>query len=164
MRAAEVARAHGLRDARQLFKAAREAAADTHRRSRILREMEYSECARAPRMDAGRGQGSRDGMERTDARLDLESKWAPVFESNGEIMDAATEVLYGADWMHGLAVLTGQRDADILYFRYLSYESWDRVAQLMGISSHHALRLHNIALDFIDANGIQETADGIRTI
>ena len=80
------------------------------------------------------------------------------------VVDAACAVLYGRDFRGGLDKLLGTAYADVLYFRYLAYESWDTVAERVGYSVKQCQRYCWVAFDFIDANGIEETADGEYTL
>ena len=151
------------RDARELFECARDAARDAESKLRILKAMEAAEGPRGSGGSTGGG-GASDPMVRVDERIVREQGWAKRIEEDYELVDAACAVLYGRDFRGGLDKLLGTAYADVLYFRYLAYESWDTVAERVGYSVKQCQRYCWVAFDFIDANGIEETADGEYTL
>lgn len=151
------------RDARELFECARDAARDAESKLRILKAMEAAEGPRGSGGSTGGG-GASDPMARVDERIVREQGWAKRIEEDYELVDAACAVLYGRDFQGGLDKLLGTAYADVLYFRYLAYESWDTVAERVGYSARQCFRMHDVALDFVDSNGVEETMAGVKSL
>lgn len=105
-----------------------------------------------------------DPMRRVDARIDKEGVWARRIAEDERLMDHAVRVVYGADQdgRGGVDALLGATYADILWWRYLAAESWEGVARAVGYSARRCVELRDIALDFVDANGIAATIAGER--
>lgn len=140
---------------REFFDAVRTAARDAERIGRQLAEME----ARAESLGGGgfeprvRSTPDHDRMAaRVAASMDHEARLEDRREEDYRLIDAACEVLYGADNRSGLYALVGW-PADAIYHHYLSLRTWDDVADLMGYSTRHVQTCVSAAFDLADANG-----------
>lgn len=153
--------------ARDLFDAARDAAMECERTRQMLLRMEHAAegiggASFEPRV---RTTSEPDRMgSRVAALIDREDAWRARIEEDERLMDHAVRVIYGADQdgRGGVDALLGATYADILWWRYLAAESWEGVARAVGYSARRCVELRDIALDFVDANGIRATIAGER--
>ena len=148
--------------AREFFEAAREAARDARRISRQLDGMERRALALGgggfePRV---RSTPDPDRIGRgVAAMLDNEAVLRERQQADRALIDAACELLYGADRRSGLYALVGW-PADAIFHHYLALRTWDEVADMMGYSVRHVQTCVASALDYADSNGQMWTALG----
>lgn len=141
--------------ARDFFDAAREAARDADRIARQLDGMERRALALGGGGFEPRVRSTPD-PDRTGravaALLDNEAVLRQRQESDYALIDAACELLYGADRRSGLYALVGW-PADAIFHHYLALRTWDEVAEMMGYSVRHVQTCVASALDYADSNG-----------
>lgn len=150
-------------NARDLFTAARDAAAECERTRRMLQAMEDAETGGGSAMGARVSRGSvGDPMRRVDARIDKERVWFARIEANESLMDFATCVLYGRDQdgRGGVNAALGGAYADVLWWRYLAVEPWATVARMVGYSRRRCMELQAVAFDYVDSVGIYDAITG----
>lgn len=147
--------------ARDFFEAARAAAFDLTRSLLKIEEMESRNGGSSP-IASPRGSGPSDvnGTAQTIAALDMQEAMRARIAEDRALLDLATSVVYGDSESGGVRALAGATQADVLFWRYLSAEPWDTVAQECGISRRTAIRYANMALDLVDAYGILRAASG----
>ena len=143
----------------ELFEAARDAAIQNESIRRRIERMELAEQATAQGEPISKGSIS-DRMARVDARLDLEEELEQTSRENWELIDFASEVLYGELGKAGLAVALGIQYADAIWWRYLAVCKWDDVAKACGATDRTCQTRVQVGMDFIDANGIEPTMLG----
>lgn len=148
--------------ARDFFEAAREAARDAERIRRQLDSMEQ----RALSLGGGgfeprvRSTPEPDRIGRgVAAKVDNEAVLRERQQADRALIDAACELLYGADRRSGLYALVGW-PADAIFHHYLALRIWDEVAEMMGYSVRHVQTCVASALDYADSNGQMWTALG----
>lgn len=154
---------HQYASARQFFEAARAAAREAERISIELRAMRAREQALG-----GGGYGARirstpepDRMAgKVAARIDREAMLEERQEEDYRLIDAACEILYGADNRSGLYALVGW-PADAIYHHYLALATWEETAALVGYSERRTYECVAQALDLADANGDMWTRLGM---
>lgn len=147
---------------RELFEAARDAAGESERTLVQLRRMEESEQRLGGGIVAAVSRGEApDPRRRTDERLDLEAMMGRRLEEDDRLMDFATTLLYGEKRGEGgVAALLGTDYADLLWWRYLGRESWERASQAAGWSRRAARRKAEEAFDLMDALGAEHVREG----
>ena len=149
--------------AREFFEAARSAAREADRIGRELAEMEAS-------ADATGGGGFEPRVRSTPdpdrigrgvaAKVDNEAVLRARQESDYALIDAACELLYGADRRSGLYALVGW-PADAIYHHYLALRTWEDAARLVGYSVRHVQSCVRVAFELADANGQMWTELGV---
>ena len=148
--------------AREFFEAAREAARDADRIARQLDSMERRALALGGGGFEGRVRSTPD-PDRTGravaAKVDNESVLRERQQADRALIDAACELLYGADRRSGLYALVGW-PADAIFHHYLALRTWDEVAEMMGYSVRHVQTCVASSLDYADSNGQMWTALG----
>lgn len=145
---------------RDFFESVREAALDAERTRRQLEAMESREGIKAQRYGASVQGGTRDVMAATDARIDRERAWARRIERDYALIDEACEIIYGTDNAGGIASLLGTATADAMFWRYCAAVSWDEVADAVNYSRPWCHRLVNVALEMVDALGVEKVKAG----
>lgn len=151
--------------AREFFDAAREAARDAERIARQLDGMERRVLALGGGGFEGRVRSTPDPDRigrGVAAMLDNEAVLRARQESDYALIDAACELLYGADRRSGLYALVGW-PADAIFHHYLALRTWDEVAEMMGYSVPHVRRQVAAAFDMADSNGDMWTRLGVGT-
>lgn len=150
---------------RDFFIAVRDAKKDLARKQRIIESMEAQEQS----LPGGMGGGATHGGEKianaiTDIKLDKLAAWKEQIESDADIIATAYKVLYGANKSGGLDMLLGAHYAELLDCRYIQLFGWEKTARKIGYSRGHCFELQKIAFDFLESNGLTETAQGVNTI
>ena len=140
-------------DARDFFRAVREASREAERTRLTLLRMEAREGARAQtyaeRVSVG---GERDRMAQTDARIDYEGRMRERIEADYALIDLACKVLYGEDsGKGGVDALMGSAVADCISFRYVDARPWPEVAALLGYSRWSVNSLRDLCQQGFDA-------------
>ena len=138
------------------------AASEADRFSRAIARMESREGARArsyaERVSVG---GDRDVMEPTDRRIDYEERCRRRDEDYA-LIDCACEVIYGRDQCSGgIDAILGSAYADALWWRYCAAATWPEVAGGVGMSERFCRVAVRVALDTIDAYGLDRVATGL---
>lgn len=149
--------------AREFFDAAREAARDAERIARQLDGMERRALALGGGGFEGRVRSTPDPDRigrGVAAKVDNEAVLRERQQADRALIDAACELLYGADNRSGLYALVGW-PADAIFHHYLALRTWDEVAEMMGYSAPHVRRQVAAALDLADTNGSMWTRLGI---
>lgn len=149
--------------AREFFDAAREAARDAERIARQLDGMERRALALGGGGFEGRVRSTPDPDRigrGVAAKVDNESVLRERQESDRALIDAACELLYGADRRSGLYALVGW-PADAIWHHYLGLRTWEDTADMMGYSTRHVQRAVDAALDYADAAGDTMTRLGL---
>lgn len=149
--------------ARDFFDAAREAARDADRIARQLDSMERRALALGGGGFEGRVRSTPDPDRigrGVAAKVDNEAVLRERQQADRALIDAACELLYGADRRSGLYALVGW-PADAIFHHYLALRTWDEVAEMMGYSAPHVRRQVAAALDLADTNGSMWTRLGI---
>ena len=148
--------------ARDFFDAAREAARDADRIARQLDSMERRALALGGGGFEGRVRSTPDPDRigrGVAAKVDNEAVLRERQQADRALIDAACELLYGADRRSGLYALVGW-PADAIFHHYLALRTWDEVAEMMGYSVRHVQTCVASALDYADSNGQMWTALG----
>lgn len=148
--------------AREFFDAAREAARDAERIARQLDGMERRALALGGGGFEGRVRSTPDPDRigrGVAAKVDNEGVLRERQQADRALIDAACELLYGADNRSGLYALVGW-PADAIFHHYLALRTWDEVAEMMGYSVRHVQTCVASALDYADSNGQMWTALG----
>lgn len=145
---------------RDFFDSVRDAALDAERTRRQLEAMESREGVKAQRYGASVQGGNHDVMAATDARIDRERAWANRIERDYAIIDEACAIIYGTDGRGGIASLLGNPTADAMYWRYCAAASWEGVAKAVSYSRSWCYQAVSVALDLVDALGVQRVKDG----
>lgn len=153
---------YGNGSARDFFEAVRDASRDAERTSRTIKAMESREGVRAqtygPR---GRG-GPHDAMAATDARMDYEARYRRRIEEDYRLIDAACDVIYGADQSTGgVGAILGAPYADVLWWRYCAAATWPEVAEGTGMSERWCRDAVGVAMDVVDSYGVARMARGL---
>lgn len=78
-----------------------------------------------------------------------------------EVIDRACDVLYGSDGMSGVASLVDCAHADVLWHRYCGAETWAEVSARCHASVSTCRRMHDTAMNTIDAIGLADSAMGV---
>ena len=152
-------------DAETFFNQARDAARDLDRMTKALERMKSGEGIGGASLGPMAPHGSiSDPMSKVDARLDRESIWSRQIEECQQTVDTATAILYGTDGRTGLARALGNLYADTLWLRYLDSRTIKAIAILYQCSRSRVYHLTQIALDFIDSNGFDDTMRGRNTV
>ena len=150
--------------ARDLFEAARDAAKDAERCGAELLAIDSAPAIGSPSFEA-RVRGSRDPDRmgrRAAAAIDRKGQLERRIDSDYDLVDAATFVLYGRDGMSdGLASIAPPWWADAIYHHYLSLRTWEDTADLVGYCSRYVQRGVAAAFDLMDANGMAATVGGV---
>lgn len=142
--------------ARDLFEAARTAAQELERIStqremlamrRGYRSPSLSPMGAAPRTDA-------NGTDASNALMDFEALMAERSESDIELLDYASGVLYGRNGRGGLSSAMGGIYADILCWRYLMACTWDVTAAANRVDDRTARIYADSALAAVDECGL----------
>ena len=150
--------------ARDLFGAARDASLE------MTRTMLQLETMEARRHIKGQGYSGMPHGQRSDvngtaasiALIDREEMLRARIRNDEELLDLACQVAYGADGrVGGVSALLGSAYADVLFWRYCAGESWDTVARECGVSKSTAMRYADVALDAVDAYGVDATMNGL---
>lgn len=155
---------YGFQNVRELFDAARDAALENERMTRMLQAMEASEVMPGKGMTDRIAHGTvSDPMRRTDARIDRERLWHTRIEENERLMDYATCVLYGSDQdgKGGVCALLGIVYADILWWHYLGCETWERTGEIVYYSERRCKQIRDIAFDLVDSIGVGAAIAGV---
>ncbi len=149
--------------AREFFDAAREAARDAERIARQLDGMERRALALGGGGFEGRVRSTPD-PDRTGravaAMLDNEAVLRDRQQADRALIDAACELLYGADRRSGLYALVGW-PADAIFHHYLALRTWEDTARMLGYSPSHVKHMAAAAMDYADSNGDMWTRLGI---
>lgn len=148
-----------------LFEAARAASLDiesTRRKMERVEQMRAAEGMRAQSYEAvGRG-GVSDPTSRIDRRIDLEEIYERRLDEDYELVALADMVIYGREsGQGGVERLMGPDYADVLHFRYCAAETWDTVADRVGMSATWCKLAAKAALDQIDGYGIALMLAGV---
>ena len=143
----------------ELFEAARDAAQQNDSMRRRIERMELAEQRSSQGEPISRGSIA-DRMARVDARLDMEGEFAQAMAENWELVDYASEVLYGEGGRAGLASALGIQYADAIWWRYLANCKWDDVAEACKVTARTCQTRVQVGMDFIDSNGIEATRAG----
>ena len=149
--------------ARDLFESARAASVDAERIRRQLDAM----AERAEGLGGGgfeprvRSTGEPDRMgARVAAMVDQEANLRRRAESDYATIELACAVLYGTDSDAGLSVLVPSWWCDVLWWRYLGCETWERVGAAVGYSPHRCWEVAQTALDVADGWGLVSVMRG----
>lgn len=154
---------YAFASSRELFEAAREASRDAERIRRQLDAMEQ----RALSLGGGMGErvsstGEPDRMAgRVAALVDMESALRERQESDYALLDLACAVLYGTDSEGGLSVLVPSWWCDVIWWRYLAGETWERVGSAVGYSPHRCWEVACLAFDVCDGWGLPSVMRGV---
>ena len=151
--------------ARDFFDAAREAARDAERIARQLDGMERRALALGGGGFEGRVRSTPDPDRigrGVAAKVDNESVLRERQQADRALIDAACELLYGADSRSGLYALVGW-PADAIFHHYLALRTWDETADMLGYSVPHVRRQVAAAFDMADSNGDMWTRLGVGT-
>lgn len=149
-------------DARELFRAARDASHDADRVRLQLARMD----AESGSLCGGFGLRVRSTPDphRMEARAAASADRKEVLERRLEgdyaLIDIACWVLYGRDNETGLSVLVPEWWCDVLWWRYLHEAKWEVVADAVGYSEQRCRQVAEAALDTVDAWGLVATMQG----
>lgn len=149
--------------AREFFDAAREAARDAERIARQLDSMERRALALGGGGFEGRVRCTPDPDRigrGVAAKVDNEAVLRERQQADRALVDAACELLYGADRRSGLYALVGW-PADAIFHHYLALRTWDETADMLGYSVRYTQRSVAWALDMADAAGDTMTRLGL---
>lgn len=145
---------------REFFDSVREAALDAERARRQLEAMQSREGVKAQRYGISVQGGTHDAMSATDARIDRERSWAARIERDYALIDEACAIIYGTDNRGGVASLLGNPTADAMFWRYCAAASWEGVAKAVCYSRSWCHQAVGVALDLVDALGVQRVKEG----
>ena len=154
----------GTSQARDFFDSVYDAAREADRFSRAIARMESREGAKAQsyseRVSMG---GDRDVMEPTDRRIDYEERCRRRREEDYALIDRACEVIYGREdqCSGGIGAILGSAYADALWWRYCAAAPWPDVAAGVGMSERFCRDAVRVAIDTIDAYGLDRVATGL---
>ena len=153
----------GYQSARDLFEATREAARDADRISRTIARMESREGLHAQSYQPSVRGGDHDASAATDARIDYEGRVRRRRDEDYALIDLACSVIYGADQVGsgGVSALLGPSYADALWWRYCAAATWPEVAAGTGMSERWCQQAVSLALDVVDAHGIERMVSGL---
>ena len=149
--------------ARDLFEASRDAAKECRAARIQLERLESSRFGGSGSV-AGGGRGGRhdvNGMGATIALVDFQELMRRRIADDTELMELATAVAYGEDGRGGVAALMGSGHADVLCWRYIAAETWERCARACNITRATAVRRAQEAFDVVDALGFERAIEGI---
>ncbi len=167
--------------ARDFFELVRASSQEAERTREALLRMESREGVHAQSYEAhGKSGHVADPMSATAARMDYEARMRRRLERDRAIIDAACEVLYGADRLSGgLSVLMGSEVADCLWWRFCAAATWEEAATGCGRSERwcretvdgspgqrraargRGLQAQGAAFDLMDAYGLGRVACGL---
>lgn len=153
------------RKARDLFEAARDAASDALRCEKQIEVLEEDAVrVSSPSLTpSGRRAPASDRMANKVATLvDRKNALDRRIDEDYRLIDAACEILYGADGMSdGLATIAPPWWADAIYHHYLGLSTWDETADRVMFSKRYVQTCVCAAFDLMDANGMASTVEGI---
>lgn len=155
--------AYHFNSSRELFESAREAARDAERCRLQLDELEQRALSvGSPSFDAHVSGGDADRLGRDVAALvDREAKLHARIESDYDLIDAATFVLYGRDGIsNGLASIAPPWWADALWHRYLALADWEDIGRMLMYDRRSVQRAVRCAFDLMDSVGLLATIEG----
>ena len=149
--------------ARDYFEATHLAARELERTRSSLMMMEAREQAAGSSLGGHVAGGSSDPMARVDDRIDREAMWHRRIAEAEAVLDHATMVVYGREYDErgGIAKGIGSVYADVIYWRYLDRKPWAKVAEMVSATPRTARRMHDMALDYVDAVGIDGAIMGV---
>ena len=110
-------------------------------------------ASRGSRRDPG-------GMGAVDRAVDYEARVRPVLEADRALVRRALAVLYGDGGAGGVAKGIGLDYAEAVRLRACEAMTWDGVAERLAASSSTARRWYAVAMDYIDAVGLDGAAEG----
>lgn len=152
-------------NAQEFFEAVKEASKDADRIAKILQSLSAAETVKAQRYTPRiTGSGNRDVMLATDKRMDYEKRIRTRQSGDYELIDAAGEVIYGAeqDGAGGVGVLLNDNAyADLLWWRYCAAASWPETAAGCGKSEKWCQYSVKIVFDMIDSYGLERVKYGL---
>lgn len=151
-------------DAREFFEAARDANADARRCKRVLDQLEEI----ATRVSGNsfevhaRGGSKHDRLERAVIQCaEVEERLRFRMLADWQLIDRASEVLYGKGYDLGLYELVPHWWVDCVWFYYLAGWPWKDVAWHMGKKSKQScIRAARCALEAADAHGMIDAMEG----
>lgn len=142
------------------FQAVLSAVEDEQKKSQTIKRLEERELA-LPSGISGKSRTSAQTITTTDIKLDLLERWKKDIEQDEQLIDSAYKLLYGANENGGLCGLLGVEYAEVLELYYIQRENWRRVSWRIGKSRRRVYDLKTIAFEFLDSNGLTETAEGV---
>ena len=155
---------YSFSSARELFESAREASKDAERIRRQLLELEQRASSIGGGGFEARVSSTSDPDKmgrRVGAMVDAEAALRLRQDEDYRLIDAACMVLYGEGGRGGLAALVPPWWADVMWWRYLADESWERIGSIVGYSAHRCWEVAQTALEVADANGMAGTVEGM---
>lgn len=150
--------------AEDFFEMVRDASRDMDRITRTIERMKSREDVGGASLGPMSHGSASDPMGRVNVRLDFERHQAEVLTEARTTIDQAVALLFGHDGRTGLAMALGNQYAEMLWLRYLDLNSLQTVAVLYETSRQTIRRRIDLAFDFIDSNGYDNTARGINTL
>lgn len=147
--------------AADFFESVRAAALEKGRIERRLERMRASISGGGSSVAASTG-GGRDahGMGRVDRAVDYEARVRPLLDADRALVERARRVLYGDDGDGGVAKGIGTDYADTVWWRACEAKTWDEVADACAASRSTAKRWYSVAIDYMDAVGLEGAAAG----
>lgn len=139
--------------AQEYFEGIRETVVEIERSKEMLARLMASEGAKVQRDGEQQGSGSSDAMDRINRRIEFERRLQRRIDEASNMLDEATELLYGEDDHGGLAKMKGNRYADVLCMAYLQGMPWKEVAEVMRCSVKWCRELSGAAFAYIDSVG-----------
>lgn len=139
--------------AQEYFEGIRETIVEIERSKEMLTRLKATEGAKVQRYGEQQGKGNSDAMDKINRRIDFEQRLQRRIDEASNMLDEATQLLYGQNDHGGLAKLKGNRYADVLCMAYLQGMQWREVAEVMRCSPKWCRELSNAAFTYIDAVG-----------
>ena len=139
--------------AQEYFEQVREAVLEIERSKEMSARMLATEGAKTHRFGEQQGAGNSDAMDRINRRIEFEQRLQRRIDEATDMLNEATQLLYGEDGHGGLAKLKGNRYADVLCMAYCQGMPWKEVADVMLCSPKWCRELSNAAFAYIDMVG-----------
>ena len=142
----------------------RDASRDIDRITRTIELMKSREDVGGASLGQMSHGSASDPMGRVDVRMDFEHHQAEVLTNSRMVIDQAKNLLIGADGRAGLSMAFGDEYAEMLRLYYLELEPLKVLAAAFKTSRQTVRRRMDMAFDFIDSNGYDNTARGLNTL
>ena len=153
------------RDARDLFAAVYDAAAERQGILQSLEQMESKEGVRAQSYEPMPRAGSvSDKMAATDARIDYEEEKDPLLAEDDALIALAESLIWGprgGDMTGGVLHVMGYRTAKAIERHYVHLVPWPALAREWGMSESQCRRVADKGLDAMDYLGMVGAVRGV---
>lgn len=143
-------------DAREYFQAVRDSAKIISEYDlTIEREMAEAEF-KAKSGDTRHVKGTpTDPMRHIDKAIDMQSVRTETLDS------AKAQVEQGKIICTHVSTMLGQMYGDVLKMRYIELMTWWKIADALKITKTHAEKVADVAIDWIDCEGIARIKEGV---